>query len=395
MIREKYDFVEMRMRNKIKIIQISLSFMVAILTGCSSSLPTRNPQAESIPTVNDTTVLRHSATVMPTEQLVQSDLCIELAENGFSPSFFNDRLVQIDISPNLPLRVLLTPDEMNLLIMTPEGVFSTALVDGKTRCMNGGHDYSPTSLAVDPVRDQWVVNTLDGKINFLDTQTGAPLRIYLNRNTDWVPHAWNQISSDGSTMVSFGSFTTIRLWNLLQGSQILETKGDLAAISADNSRLAVSGKDFLQWIDVDSGEVLRTVVNENTRDNTIIYILFDGTGKYLYTLSAINELLVWDVESGDVVREIHLCSECKDIEKGWEVESPRLSLSTDGKRLLVSDPNGVIVWDTTTWNEVFYRYDYWDEPVTDATMSNKGDILVVSLQDGTIFVSYPDDPTND
>ena len=72
-------------------------------------------------------------------------------------------------------------------------------------------------------------------------------------------------------------------------------------------------------------------------------------GNYLYLLNSFSEVTIWDTQNGELINTLNPSTDYEEF--SWEKEI-RLSLSTDGARLLMENPTKIIVWDTKSWQEL-------------------------------------------
>jgi len=232
-------------------------------------------------------------------------------------------------------------------------------------------------------------------------------------------HAYNvAFSPDGMRLATTGQDTTVKIWDIETGAEILTLAGHHDQVfgvdfSPDGTRLATTGHggDVIIW-DVESGmELLRIPAHEG--EAVVVYFSPDGTrlvtnglysgkikildaatGEQILAFSA-HQAPTWHViYSPDGTR---LATASMDgTAKLWNADSgelqlvlqsaggvPRVGFSPDGSRLVTANENGTIsVWDTSSGEELLTINCHKDLVIW-STFSPDGERLATASMDGT------------
>ncbi len=126
-----------------------------------------------------------------------------------------------------------------------------------------------------------------------------------------------------------------------------------ASFNADETRLAVSGKDLIEVWDFPARARLWSV----TPGTTITFMVYSPLDDSLYTGDIDGFIRQWDLESGEMRDEFL-------SESGLVLA---MSISADGRLLAWggADDNLIHLWDLTAWEEL----DRWNTPGTNASQS--------------------------
>jgi WD40 repeat protein len=192
-----------------------------------------------------------------------------------------------------------------------------------------------------------LVATGDGKIRFVDLDTGETTRI-LTGHTNMV--YTGILSPDEKLLASSSRDNTARIWDVATG-QTLHTLGGFrcsvkaVAFSPNGRMLAASGNDgMLKLWDVKTGKELKSLVHRDSPDidmSTYAFV-FSADGKQIYAGNGDGTISVWDVATGKEIRK-------------WQAHQNyvfKLALSSDRRRLISFGDSMAKVWDVTTWREL-------------------------------------------
>lgn len=230
------------------------------------------------------------------------------------------------------------------------------------------------------------------------------------------PQGWSALSSSGDQ--------TLRLWQLANGAQLGAFLGHTqpvrrVALNPDAARLLSAGLDGIILWDVRTGEEIRRFDgNGEGYTDIVTSAAISADGSKLVSGSADRSVIIWDMDSGDIIRKLlgHsmpvqsvAINPLGDIaasgaEGGtiilWDVASGRplrqlsghsntvgtLAFSPDGA-LLVSGgaDNKLILWDVTS-GDMVRELEGHTGPVVEAVFSPDGSRLVSGSTDTHILV---------
>ena len=201
------------------------------------------------------------------------------------------------------------------------------------------------------------------------------------------------LSSDGKHLLTVGSEDVARLWDLSSGAQIgkMQANSYSPVVFTPNGKYALIGGDRLTLWDVFSGQILRTIGDDDAR---VISLSSDGTKVLTYHKSIIQQgyLSVYDIENGNKLSEWRTRGVIRSAALSpdgsyaispafmgaialWDVSTGRiistysghpqtfrgqsgffsLALSPDGKQTLSGGSDGTVkLYDTYSGNELLY-----------------------------------------
>lgn len=320
--------------------------------------------------------------VIPTEKsTIQPTLlspCDNRAINStITPLYQNSRIHEISLNAG---RIAFSSDSKKVFLNTPKGIYALNASDAQLICVIPKSGYG---MIVSQKGDLLAYTDIYGKVTLMNANSGIIIRelqatLYQSQSLNWI-----EFNNDGSLLVSSGYFQPVTVWDTKSGQIILETIGDHAAISPDGRLLAIRGSNYIQIIDTQYKVALITKVDDK-KEPHFLYLLFSQNGNYLYGLNVYSEIKVWDVHTGEIVQTInpYTINPCLDGPcVGWEVESPRLTLSADGSKLLLVDPSQIILWNTQTWEKIMSESSFDRHPLSDASISPDGKKIIVTFQD--------------
>lgn len=353
-----------------------LFVLMAILCfGCSFS-PT---SLVAVPTNTSEKTL-----VIPTEKSTVQPTPLSPCDNQainsiITPLYQNNRIYEIPLNAG---RIAFNSDSKKVFLNTSNGIYVLDTSDAQLICVIPNKNAS-YGMAVSRYGDLFAHINIYGKITLRDASSGIIIHemqtaLYQSQSLNWI-----EFSDDGSLLVSSGYFQPVTVWDTKSGQVILETIGNHAAISPDGRLLALRGSNYTQIIDTQYKVALITKVDDK-KEPYFLYLLFSRDGNYLYGLNVYSEIKVWDVHTGEIVQTInpYIIKPCLDGPcLGWEVESPRLTLSADGSKLLLVDPSQIILWNTQTWEKIMSESNFDRHPISDASISPDGKKIIVTFQD--------------
>ncbi len=229
---------------------------------------------------------------------------------------------------------------------TPDGVYVFDITNGQLICIlpiknNGaifeGIAFSPNNLSSASLY-------LDGTILVRNSITGEIIRELKTIKYD--SPGWINFNSDGSRIVTSGYQQPARVWDTNTGQLITSVDSARVALSPDGNSLAIPDSNGVKIINIATQEV-KTAIDYG--DEAKVYFLFSPGGDYLYLLNSFSEVTIWNTHNGEMIDKLNPSTDYEEF--GWEKEI-RLSISTDGTRLLMENPTKIIVWDTKSWQEL-------------------------------------------
>lgn len=355
------------------------SLIILVCFGCSALplrpivAPTNTPGKVSVVTVEST----------PTVQLTPPSPCDNPEPAEITPIYQNSRIDQVQLETEVAGRVGFSSDSTRIFLNTSQGIYVLNASDAQVLCVIPNENASAYGMAVSQDGSLLVSTDIYGKIVIRNANNGLIVRemqaaLYHPQNFN----TWVELSDDGTLLVSSGYFQSVRVSDTKNGQVVLESLGNHATISPDGKLLALRGSDYTQIIDIPHRATLVTKVDQEA-EPSFLHLLFSRDGNYLYGLNLYSEIKVWDIHTGEIVQTInpYTATPCLDGPcLGWEVESPRMTLSADGSKLLLVDPSQIILWNTETWEKIMSESNFDDRPLFDAAISPDGKKIIVTFQ---------------
>jgi WD40 repeat protein/class 3 adenylate cyclase len=148
-----------------------------------------------------------------------------------------------------------------------------------------------------------------------------------------------------------------------------------ATLSPDGRRIAawVQGA-YVVW-DIDGDRLVGDVLNQSVNESQPIDLSFTPDGKELVTGDQDNVARLWDVASGDLVRQF----------AGHTGAIRTARISRDGSYLLTASADGTArLWNIASGELVRFFADDGGQPVTAAAITPDGQTVAIGSADGTI-----------
>jgi WD40 repeat protein len=368
------------------VVLFPILWVLALLSGCIDS------RAVSAPTRIASQVA--SSTPLPTRVSYSpcSESNMRWDHSLFKATSRNGRLEAIELTSNQGLggRLAFSPDGTMVAINISDigyafnGLYVFSMGDGKLLCIIGFTEKNyVTGFAFSPDSFKLATMHFDGSLMLLDPITGIAVDALGERKYQ---SAFGRITFDraGALVEGSGYFQPVRVWNVATGELVyasdlpdMDRSVSDATLSQDGRLLAeaMTGAN-LRIVNVLSGKV-ETVMQNSTDER---YVLFSNDNNFVYSLNNHSEVTVWDSHTGKEIRRLNPYSGACAGYCGWEVET-RLTLSVDGSRLLMEDPQGLILWNTATWQELMNGGDStipkWI-PIVDASVYPDGNMVGVN-----------------
>ncbi|MBN1200539.1 MAG: protein kinase [Anaerolineae bacterium] len=208
-----------------------------------------------------------------------------------------------------------------------------------------------------------ILTSADDEMRLWDLKTGETL---LRFGPGTATYAF---SPDGQTLLTTTfEETSITLWDLSTGEVIRHFTSD-ETLGTFNPSMAFTpdGRTFLSgngggwpfsegdsklllW-DVETGEIIRTF--EGHSGYTVLQVVISPDGRRALSGTAKNELILWDVETGAIIHRFEA-----DGDEWWQGPSD-LAFSPDGRTALSKSWDGsMILWDLETFEKVTYDTQY-------------------------------------
>jgi WD40 repeat protein/tRNA A-37 threonylcarbamoyl transferase component Bud32 len=184
-------------------------------------------------------------------------------------------------------------------------------------------------------------------------------------------------SRDGKRFVSGSTDQTIKVWDVNQGKVLQSLSGHQSRVSsvqltADGKELFSAGdRQILQW-NVQSGELLQTFAELPAE---IHQLALSADGKYLAAACADGRLWIWSTQSGEQVQVI-------------EAQKPDQPLTVvafmpEQKRVIAGGVNQLKIWDVESGKQVA-TFPLESKDVVAIALSQDGQHVASSHRDGAI-----------
>ena len=199
------------------------------------------------------------------------------------------------------------------------------------------------------------------------------------------------ISPDGKTLATSSEDSTLRLWNLSDGtSRVLfqEKEDPITGVdfSPDGSQLAVASGDdtrptrpgHIRLLDALSGKVVHELTKH---DRAATAVAFSPDGKLIASTGLDEKVNLHEVETGKLVRKYD--GHSRPTNKVRFLPTGKHIVSASGGRAV--GKNEIHLWETET-GETVNSFDSHKGPVFDVAVSRDGKLIASASRDGTAKV---------
>jgi WD40 repeat protein len=344
--------------------------------GCSSSpagpraTSTNTPEKASVTATKSTPTLQPTP-IIPCNNQDLPQVTLKREDNKVS---------QVQLPTGGADLVAFSSDSTKVYLSKDQGIYILNVSDARLICFIPNE--TPPSHGMTVSLNGSLLASVDiyGKITLRDAKSGVVIHEMQVALYQSPSRTWLEFSDDGSLLVSSGYFQPVTVWDTKSGQVILETIGEHATISPDGKLIALRGSNYTQIINIQGKVATTTKVDDKAdfryttqTEPYFLYLLFSRDGNYLYGLNVYSEIKVWDVRTGELVRTANPCPDCTGW--GWEIETPLMTLSVDGSKLLLVDPSQIILWDTQTWEKIMSENNI---DFLDASISPDGQTIVTT-----------------
>ena len=313
---------------------------------------------------------------------------LQQASQPITTTFKDSKLEEMSLGSDLYAGHLeVSPDGSKLAFLvyrgsawTPDGVYVFDTSNGRLNCIlppeHNGAIFE--DIAFSPSELLSVSTHIDGTVVVRHSESGEIIRELKTIKYD--SPSWIDFSADGSRLVTSGSLQPARVWDIDTGQLIASVDSAHVILSPDGKFLTIPEADGIKIINIDSQEVKVAIEYAEAK----VDFLFSPDGNYLYLLNSFSEVMVWNVHSGEIINKLNPTTDYDEF--NWE-KPMRLSLSTDGARLLMENPTKIIVWDTRSWQEQINSHGTNIDksvPIVDAVIMPNGQTAVVNYSYNTI-----------
>lgn len=267
-----------------------------------------------------------------------------------------------------------------------------------------GHTAAVFSVALSPDGKTVLTASQDNSIRLWNLETGAELHRFLG-HSDWVFDV--AFLPNGTQFVSSAYDGTLRLWDIQTDQMLRQLAGHEETIyqvvfNADGTRLLSTSRDRTARLwDVETGTTIRvfgpddpqTEVIEGHND-IVISAAFSPDGKTILTGDLSSVLILWDVETGEVLRVFETDDPDTETVEGHAVsDDPLISLSLwyvtyapDGKTAFSAAFDKTIIhWDLES-GAVLQRFAGHTDGVLGVTLFSDGQRFLSHSWDKTIVL---------
>jgi len=199
-------------------------------------------------------------------------------------------------------------------------------------------------------------------------------------------------SSNGKILVSASHDKTVRLWDIAKGKHIGTIQSQIddglngiietVAISPNNKLIAISGYPSTYGIRIYNIEKIHRNDYQAERVITghcyVNKIEFSPDGKYLASAGTDNNVMIWDIETGNEVLKL----------EGHTDSVNDVNYSPDGNYILTSSDDSTLrLWDSNNGNVISIFKDNRDNiPIMKSNFNSNGKYIYYQRSDNTIII---------
>ena len=306
----------------------------------------------------------------------------------YEPASINDQVYRLALSPDGRTAVFGASDG-GLRIWDLQSGDQVARLDGETAA--GGQGGWITDLVIAPDGRSAVACRSDGEVILWDLETGEVVRRFgeTDAPASASPALTADLNPDGTKVLAGFEDGWLILWDVETGSEIARSAGN--GLNVERAAFLPDGQSVLVTT-IDGGLSLWNVEGgtfERLFDNPPagwMGLSVSGDGRLALTTvddvfaeTEADDLLVWDLESGQVMQR---------LSGGHALDVPVVALSPDGSLAVSGDEDGSVrLWDLDTGQiAAFLEPPNPDVNVIDLVFSPDSRHALVSFTGGTMFL---------
>jgi WD40 repeat protein len=223
----------------------------------------------------------------------------------------------------------------------------------------------------------------DSTIKIWDVQSGAEIMTLRgHEDEDWNCIQSVAFSPDDKKIVSGSGDETIKLWDAQSGNVMATLRGhqdwvNSVAFSPDGKRI-VSGSDDTN-IKVWDSQTFVEVMTLRGHQGSIQSVAFSPDGRRIVSIAIDDTIRVWDAKTGVELLTIPLLAKAK-------MNAHSVAFSPDSKRIVSGDSDGTMkVWDAET-GKCLINMTGHNGGVWSVTFSGDGELIASGGEDNTVKV---------